>query len=97
VISGRARIVPGQAAAGAAPAPGRWEVLGSVTVVGFHASGAAHTAGAERPYVVRIDESGAVEPKRQRQRQRQKPPSLRARLLRRLRRARGAGRVAAGG
>jgi glycosyltransferase involved in cell wall biosynthesis len=60
VLTGTARVEAGQAAAGATPSAGRWDVIGSVTVCGFSAVGRARSHTTDAGYAIEIDQRGAV-------------------------------------
>jgi hypothetical protein len=64
VLRGETRVVPGKAAAGAKPRPGRWEVLASVTICGFSAAGRVRERKSAAELQIQIGAEGAVRPRR---------------------------------
>jgi poly(ribitol-phosphate) beta-N-acetylglucosaminyltransferase len=64
VLIGEARVVPGKAAAGAKPRPGRWEVIASVTICGFSAAGRVRSKQSAAELEILIGAEGAVRPRR---------------------------------
>jgi glycosyltransferase involved in cell wall biosynthesis len=60
VLHGEAVVEPTRAAAGKALHPGRWAVLGTVTVCGFNAIGRARSSRTAAEYAIEVDASGAV-------------------------------------
>jgi glycosyltransferase involved in cell wall biosynthesis len=60
VMVGEAVIERGGAAAGARLHPGRWRVLGTMTVCGFSAVGRARSERTRAEYAIQIDARGAV-------------------------------------
>ena len=103
MLRGESRIVPASAAAGSRLTAGRWQVVASVTIVGYNAIGRVRSRKTDAEYSVTVLADGSVK-RRRRPDSVARPPSVAGRVARRmprlarlLRRARRERRAAAGG